>query len=102
MKRQISDILVVGGFLVLGVVASPPHQLISAVWLLVAFGILQLISAKLYRSTVRSAQIQLTSVHDEFSKSSLHWKELLDFQELRVHQLKNLLQHNNITSGESI
>lgn len=100
--RQISNLLMVGGFLCLGIIASPPHPLISAVWLLVAFGILQLISALFYRSTVRFMQIRLKSVYRDFEESSMHWKERLDFEDLRVQQLKTILRNHNIKIGESI
>lgn len=101
-KKHIVDILIIGGFLLLGVIASPPNQLLSMVWLLVAFGILQVISAKLYRATVRSTQKRLTYLYRDFEETTKQRKELLDFQEFRVNQLKTILRNHHISIGESI
>lgn len=101
-KKHIVDILIIGGFLLLGVIASPPNQLFSVVWLLVAFGILQLISAKLYRSTVRSTQKRLTYLYRDFEETTKQRKELLDFQDFRINQLKAILRNHHISLGELI
>lgn len=101
-KIRVYDICIVGGFLFLGVMASPPNPLVFAVWLLVVLGILQLISAKVYRSTVRSVQKRLTILHCDSQISSRQWKETIAFHESRVHQLKLILRTNRISIGESI
>lgn len=101
-KNRIYDSCIVGGFLFLGVMASPPNPFVFAVWLLVVLGILQLISAKVYRSTVRSVQESLTILHRDSQISSKQWQETITFHESRVYQLKLILRNNHISIGESI
>ena len=80
--------------------ASPPHTSERAIWLLVAFGVWQLFSARMLRSSIGEIQERFLGLCHDFRDSSANWRERCTHHERRIRRLKHLLINNHINPDE--